>query len=84
MRYVILLVAALAVVLGLHTVTRADAPPDVPTWDYRSLVLDISEVLNSSKLRTTGQEGWELVTCSQTVLDGRQGQLLFVFKRPMK
>ncbi len=59
MKYVAVLLASLVVVLGVHSISRADAPAGVTKWEYkveRGTAFDeMTEPLNKA-----GADGWEV------------------------
>lgn len=67
MKHVTILLAALVLVLGIHSLGRADAPAGVTKWEYQS-----GRSVDMNKL---GMDGWELVMRD---VDG-----IFYFKRPL-
>lgn len=66
----------------LRPETTAQSPPVrlPPQWQYK-LVIDRQTRLFEPQLKKLGEEGWELVTVSDSP-DSPEGSLLFIFKRP--
>ena len=60
MKHVSFLLAALVVVLGVHSFTRADPPPGAAKWEYRRIRLYdadyFKEPVRKSQLETLKQE----------------------------
>lgn len=73
MKHVTALLAALVVVLGVHTLTRADAPAGVTKWEYKRITLYdadyFKEPVRKSQLESLKQdaadEGYELAACKE-------------------
>lgn len=67
MKYLGLLLAALVVVVGFQTLSRADAPAGATKWEYKILSQEIFDYGKDDKkmeaeLNKAGADGWELVT----------------------
>lgn len=77
MKHIAILLAALVLVLGVHSFTHADAPEGVQRWEYKVIELpsgDGWKAAQAAAMTKEGSDGWELVSASAYA----------VFKRPAK
>lgn len=77
MKHVPILLAALVVVLGIHSYTRADAPTGVQKWEYKVVTLPRGEgweAAQAAAMTKEGADGWELVAVAAGA----------IFKRPAR
>ncbi len=82
MKHVTILLAALVVVLGVHTLTRADAPAGVQKWEYDFTTND-GTLPTVNLLNEKGKDGWKLISACVYPLEGKSHQT-FYFKRPKR
>jgi hypothetical protein len=80
----------LGLFLQWGTTARAQTRPGTPLWEYavyfQSDVLALGEKSLHNNLDKLGSAGWELVSVSQGISDGRDQnavrQTVYFFKRP--
>ena len=68
MKHLSILLAALVVVFGVHTFTRADAPAGVTKWEYKLAIFEYKGETDEEALKAfqealnrLGADGWELI-----------------------
>lgn len=77
MKHVTVLLAALVLVVGVHSLTRADAPVGMQKWEYK-VVLEHGD--DPAKMfDDLGKDGWEYAGAG---MFGRKPPS--IFKRPVK
>lgn len=75
-----LVVAVLAMICLVRQNTTAQPPAALsPRWEYK-IVIDRQTRLIEPRLKEMGEQGWELVSVSDSP-DSPDGSQLFIFKR---